>query len=91
MSYEAATLLLAGYLFTYYNTRINEERKAQIERVNEQVATGKLGITLAIGAAALQTRTRAERACVSSSLLPVTACLVRSGSSAILMKQRPVA
>lgn len=27
----------AGYFFTYYNTRITEERKAQIERVNEQV------------------------------------------------------
>ena len=26
-----------GYFFTYYNTRITEERKAQIERVNEQV------------------------------------------------------
>lgn len=30
-------LLCAGYFFTYYNTRITEERKAQIERVNEQV------------------------------------------------------
>lgn len=30
-------MLFAGYLFTYFNTRINEERKAQIERVNEQV------------------------------------------------------
>ncbi len=29
----------AGYFFTYYNTRITEERKAQIERVNEQVNT----------------------------------------------------
>ncbi|KAK9824987.1 hypothetical protein WJX81_003806 [Elliptochloris bilobata] len=28
---------LGGYLFTYYNTRINEERKARIERVNDQV------------------------------------------------------
>ncbi|CAL8467388.1 g6925 [Coccomyxa elongata] len=28
---------LGGYFFTYYNTRITEERKAQIERVNEQV------------------------------------------------------
>lgn len=27
----------AGYFFTYYNTRITEERKAQIERINEQV------------------------------------------------------
>ena len=26
-----------GYFFTYYNTRITEERKAQIERINEQV------------------------------------------------------
>lgn len=26
-----------GYLFTYYNTKITEERKAQIERINEQV------------------------------------------------------
>ena len=32
-----AALGTAGYLFTYYNTRLNEERKAQIERVNEQV------------------------------------------------------
>lgn len=29
--------VFAGYFFTYYNTRITEERKAQIERVNEQV------------------------------------------------------
>ena len=29
--------IIAGYFFTYYNTRITEERKAQIERVNEQV------------------------------------------------------
>ena len=28
-----------GYFFTYYNTRITEERKAQIERINEQVQT----------------------------------------------------
>ncbi|CAK0785547.1 hypothetical protein CVIRNUC_008757 [Coccomyxa viridis] len=28
---------LGGYFFTYYNTRITEERKAQIERINEQV------------------------------------------------------
>ena len=28
---------LGGYLFTYYNTRITEERKARIERVNDQV------------------------------------------------------
>jgi hypothetical protein len=28
---------LAGYLFTYYNTKVNEERKARIERINEQV------------------------------------------------------
>ncbi len=27
---------LGGYLFTYYNTRITEERKARIERVNDQ-------------------------------------------------------
>ncbi|KAK9802650.1 hypothetical protein WJX73_000703 [Symbiochloris irregularis] len=33
----SAFAVLGGYLFTYYNTRINEERKAQIERVNEQV------------------------------------------------------
>ena len=26
-----------GYLFTYYNTKITEERKAQIERINQQV------------------------------------------------------
>jgi len=31
------TLALAGYLFTYYNTKVNEERKARIERINEQV------------------------------------------------------
>ena len=29
---------LGGYLFTYYNTRITEERKARIERVNDQVS-----------------------------------------------------
>ena len=29
--------MYTGYFFTYYNTRITEERKAQIERVNEQV------------------------------------------------------
>ena len=28
---------LKGYLFTYYNTKITEERKAQIERINQQV------------------------------------------------------
>ena len=28
---------LQGYLFTYYNTKITEERKAQIERINQQV------------------------------------------------------
>lgn len=26
-----------GYLFTYYHARISDERKAQIERVNDQV------------------------------------------------------
>ena len=30
-------LLSSGYLFTYYNTKITEERKAQIERINQQV------------------------------------------------------
>lgn len=30
---------LGGYLFTYYNTRITEERKARIERVNDQVSS----------------------------------------------------
>lgn len=29
--------LKKGYLFTYYNTKITEERKAQIERINQQV------------------------------------------------------
>lgn len=29
--------LQKGYLFTYYNTKITEERKAQIERINQQV------------------------------------------------------
>ena len=28
---------LAGYLFTYYNTKKTDERKAQIERINDQV------------------------------------------------------
>lgn len=35
---------LGGYLFTYYNTRITEERKARIERVNDQVQC--LGLSL---------------------------------------------
>ncbi|KAK9816448.1 hypothetical protein WJX72_000464 [[Myrmecia] bisecta] len=40
MGFTAMTpivLGLGGYLFTYYNTKITEERKAQIERVNLQV------------------------------------------------------
>ena len=27
----------AGYLFTYYNSKVGKEREAQIDRVNEQV------------------------------------------------------
>jgi len=27
----------AGYMFTYYNSKATEERKARIERINEQV------------------------------------------------------
>lgn len=28
-----------GYLFTYYNSKVTEERKARIERINLQVST----------------------------------------------------
>jgi hypothetical protein len=31
-------LCFAGYMFTYYNSKVTEERKARIERINEQVA-----------------------------------------------------
>ena len=29
--------MYAGYMFTYYNSKVTEERKARIERINEQV------------------------------------------------------
>ena len=31
------TLAVAGFLFTYYNSRATEERRARISRVNEQL------------------------------------------------------
>ena len=31
-----------GYLFTYYNSKVTEERKARIERINLQVSTNRL-------------------------------------------------
>ena len=30
-------LLCAGYMFTYYNSKVTKEREAQIDRINEQV------------------------------------------------------
>jgi hypothetical protein len=30
----------AGYLFTYYNSKLSKEREAQIDRVNAQVGRG---------------------------------------------------
>ena len=30
----------AGYLFTYYNSKLSKEREAQIDRVNAQVGPG---------------------------------------------------
>lgn len=30
----------AGYLFTYYNSKLSKEREAQIDRVNAQVGCG---------------------------------------------------
>lgn len=33
-------------MFTYYNSKVTEERKARIERINEQVCLKKLHVTL---------------------------------------------
>lgn len=32
-----SSFAFAGYLFTYYNSKVGKEREAQIDRVNEQV------------------------------------------------------
>ena len=39
--YEVSYCLVptAGYLFTYYNSKLSKEREAQIDRVNAQVGT----------------------------------------------------
>ncbi len=37
ISYSALLPAVAGYLFTFYNTKKTDERKAQIDRINEQV------------------------------------------------------
>lgn len=34
-----ALLNVAGYMFTYYNSKVNKEREEQIDRVNAQVET----------------------------------------------------
>lgn len=35
--YTEMQAAFAGYLFTYYNSKVGKEREAQIDRVNEQV------------------------------------------------------
>jgi hypothetical protein len=45
--YVSHLLLVAGYLFTYWHTKVAEERKAVIERVNEQLQGGGGGPLLA--------------------------------------------
>lgn len=61
----------AGYLFTYYHARISDERKAQIERINDQA---RAKCWEALGAGSVGQLFRAACACVR--LLAVVALVV---------------
>lgn len=58
----------SGWLFTYYNSKKTDERKAQIERINDQVRVRLSGCALGNRAADARQPSRAAARSVASSL-----------------------